>query len=40
MDKKTQRKLSTFKDIDAILSSYLDEPTLASKPSLKKMQDI
>ncbi len=40
MDKRTQRKLSSFKDIDAILSSYMDEPTLAAKPSMKKMQDV
>lgn len=39
MDKRTQRKLSSFKDIDAILVSFMDEPTMAGKPSMKRMQD-
>jgi hypothetical protein len=39
MDKRMQRKLSSFKDIDAILVSFMDEPTMAVKSSMKRMQD-
>lgn len=36
-----QRKLSSFKDIDAILTSYMEEdPSLAIKPSLKKIHEV